>query len=171
VIERPQARLTELAQEALELLEEHIRDQGEDGLRDDFSWNLLKALQPFEPRPKHWLRVNCSCGHLVTRAMYHDGAIFLGQETREKLAGGGTLIRPAPGPTPNVELAHFPPPAGFENEPAGAHVWARRKLRCPSCRRTFTYGAVGLLRSWLRAVTIGSDVLVLGQQPSAARRP
>jgi len=171
VVERTQPDSAGKARAALALLEEHVRDHGDEATRDVFSHTLLKSLEPFEPRPKLWLRVNCTCGRFVTRAMFDDGGIFLGKEVRAKLPDGGTVIRPAPGPTPNVEIAHFPNPAGFENEPAGAHVWARRKLRCasPSCGRTFTYNAIGILRAWLNAVAAGSDVLVLGQagtQPS-----
>lgn len=171
MVERTQAPLAESARAALALLEQHIADHGDEAPRVLFDRLLLESLEPFEARPKHWLRVNCPCGRRVTRATYDDGGIFLGHEVRATLPGGGTVIRSAPGPTPNVEIAHDPHPAGFEEEPAGAHVWARRQLRCPSCRRPFTYGAVGLLRTWLRAVASDSEVLVLGQRPSAEAPP
>jgi hypothetical protein len=173
VVERTQPDLAEKARTALALLEQHIRNEGDEGPSVLFSHKLLEALEPFEPRPKHWLRVNCPCGRRVTRATHDDGGIFLGHEVRATLPGGGTVIRSVPGPTSNVEIAHDPHPAGFEEEPAGAHVWARRKLRCPdpSCGHTFTYSAVGLLRAWLRAVASGSEVLVLGQRPSAEAPP
>jgi hypothetical protein len=173
VPEHPQARVTELARTALAFLDQHIADHPERAPHASFDRPLLASLEPFESRPKLWLTVKCSCGRRVTRATYDDGGIFLGHELREKLRRGAAVIRPAPGPTPNVEIAHDPHPAGFEEEPAGAHVWARRKLRCPdpSCGHTFTYSAVGLLRAWLRAVASGSEVLVLGQRPSAEAPP
>ena len=168
MVERTQAILAERAKTALVLLEEHVGDQGDEAPHAVFSRRLLEALEPFEARPKLWLRVNCSCGRHVTRAMYHDGGIYLGREVRAKLPNGSTVIRPGSGPTANVEIAHYPPPSGFESEPAGADVWARRKLRCPdqSCGRTFTYSAIGILRVWLHAVIIGGGVLLLGQQLS-----
>jgi len=159
----------ELARTALAFLDQHIADDPERAPHDLFDRHLLASLEPFESRPKLWLTVKCPCGRRVTRATYDDGGIFLGHELREKLRGGGAVIRPTPGPTPNVEFVHEPAPAGFENEPAGAHVWARRKLRCPdrTCGHTFTYSAVGLLRAWLQALASGSEVLVLGQRTSA----
>jgi len=165
VPERSQASKREQARLALNLLDEHIATDGDEWIGIDRNLQLLAALAPFDDRPKLWLRLQCSCKRLITKGMYHGGGIFLGHETREKLPDGSTVIRPAMGPTPNVELVHFPRPAGFEQEPAGAHVWARRMLRCPDpqCQRTFTYRSAGLLRIWLEAVASGSSVLELGE--------
>ena len=169
MVESAQATLAESAKTALALLAGNFREQDDQVRTVVLDPGILRSLEVFDARPKHWLRVNCSCGRRLTRATYDDGGIFLGHEVREGLPGGGTAIRFAPGPTPNVEIAQEPSPGGFEQEPAGAHVWARRKFRCPSCHSTFTHSSVGLLTAWLRAVAAGSDVLVLGQRPSTSR--
>lgn len=177
---RQQALQSELASAALRLLDEHFGGPGRnkpahpgagwkclDEMQphdDPSNWQLLKAMLPFEARPKVWLRVLCPCGRLVTNATYDGGGIFAGHETRKRVTGAGTLIQPAPGPTANVRLAHLPRPAGFENEPAGAHVWARRAFSCPrqGCPRRFVYEPIGIVRAWLRAVEEDTDVLLLG---------
>jgi hypothetical protein len=158
------------ANRAAALLRKETHVTGE-GSTPELIWSraLAEAIEPLRYHPA--LPVRCACDRGLGWARFGLEGVYVTMYKVPKKGPitdqGRVLITEW---SDSIEFANSPVPAGFENEPAGAHVWARRRFVCrppEGCDRRYTFSSHGLLLLWLQTIGKGDTEIRLGGTPSA----